>query len=609
MKALETGSEQGSAAISAGNAGHRATVRNVRPEGRWMSRFNGLRGRMALLLLAVLLLPTGYAVYHAIDQYRNQGEQQQRELQRTARLIADHQATMLDNLQAWLEQNGRVESMPVVGPLCNEALAAKREETRLVTRLSLVAPSGRVMCSAEPDRVGVDVSRSFWFQRASRGSPFTVSELQRGPADATTLIVAVPVYVGEAWHTAPWAPAGVLAAALDLSAFSVSRDTVDFAADGEVYLVDRLGQRVPPLPWGEEESLAPDLEALLTGERRTVELALPDEGASLLATATIGFTGMQVVMAMPVSRFDWLRSEVLTPILLPALMLVIGVVAIFAGTHLVVNRHVERLAEAVRLHRPGSPGLARATANAPNELEELGARFASLAQNLEEREESLRKAVVQKDLLLREVNHRVKNNLQVVASLLRMRARSGRTAESRAAIRDAHARIEAIALVHRRIYEEGAVEQVELSTFLGELIDHLEKSIGSNAVHIEVTGNVSGARLATDRAVSLSLLVTELVSNAIEHAFTGRQHGRITVDLAAHDGAVTLVVADDGIGFDPTGEHDGTGINLAELLARQLGATMRFEPADPGTRVTIHLPPDRATGAGQVEAGATSSGG
>jgi hypothetical protein len=183
-------------------------------------------------------------------------------------------------------------------------------------------------------------------------------------------------------------------------------------------------------PGATDESLATDLEALLAGERRTVELALPDEGSSLLATATIGFTGMQVVVAMPIGPLDWLRSEVLTPIILPALMLVIGVVAIFAGTHLVVNRHVERLAEAVRRHRPGSPGIARATANAPNELEELGARFARLAQDLEEREESLRKAVVQKDLLLREVNHRVKNNLQVVASLLRMRARSGRTAES-----------------------------------------------------------------------------------------------------------------------------------------------------------------------------------
>lgn len=570
--------------------------------GRWMSRFNGLRGRMAVLLLAVLLLPAGYAIVHAIDQYRHQGELQQRELQRTARLIADHQATMLGNLQTWLEQNARVETMPLVGPLCNETLADKREETPLVARLSLAAPSGRVMCSSEPARVGLDVGESFWFQRASRGSPFTVSELQRGVDDATTLVVGVPVYVGETWLTQPWSAAGVLAAALDLDTFSVNPATVDFAEGSEVYLVDRLGQRVPPLPWSAHESQAPDLEALLAGERRTVELALPDEGSSLLATASIGFTGMRVVVAMPIGPLDWLRAEVLTPIILPALMLVIGVIAIFAGTHLVVNRHVERLAEAVRRHRPGSPGLARATANAPNELEELGARFARLAQDLEEREESLRKAVVQKDLLLREVNHRVKNNLQVVASLLRMRARSGRTAESRAAIRDAHARIEAIALVHRRIYEEGAIEQVELASFLGELLDHLKKSIGSEALQIDVTGNVEGARLATDRAVSLSLLVTELVTNAIEHAFVGRSHGRITVDMAVDDDTVTLVVADDGIGFDPTAERYGTGINLAELLARQLGAEMQFSqaepgaPAEPGTRVTIELPPDRAKG-------------
>jgi two-component sensor histidine kinase len=135
-----------------------------------------------------------------------------------------------------------------------------------------------------------------------------------------------------------------------------------------------------------------------------------------------------------------------------------------------------------------------------------------------------------------------------------------------------------------------------LASFLGELLDHLKKSIGSEAVQIAVTGNVEGARLATDRAVSLSLLVTELVTNAIEHAFVGQSRGRITVDMAVDDGAVTLVVADDGVGFDPTAERDGTGINLAELLAQQLGAELHFAPGEPGTRVTIELPPDRAKG-------------
>ncbi len=564
-------------------------TRETVPARRWPSRFNGLRGRMALLLLAVLLLPTGYAIFHAIDQYRHRGELQQQELQRTARLIADHQATTLGNLQTWLEQHARVEQMPVEGPLCNEALAERVDENQFVRRLSLVAPGGRVTCSVEPGRVGTDVSERFWFQRASRGTPFTVSELQSRPDGEATLIVAVPLYVGETWLTTPWSPAGVLAAALDLEAFAVSRETVDFAAGIDVYLVDRLGQRVPPLPWGEDE---PDFEALLTSEQRTVELGHADEGTSLLATAGIGFSGMQVVVAMPIDPMDWLRAEVLTPIVLPALMLMLGVVAMFAGTDVVVNRHVERLAEAVRRHRPGSPGLERATLHAPNELGELGARFARLAQELEERERSLERALAQKELLLREVNHRVKNNLQVVASLLRMRARSERTPESRAAIRDAHARIEAIALVHRRIYEEGSVEQVELGVFMGELLDHLRKTIGSEFIQIVVTGSVGGIRLATDRAVSLSLLVTELVINAIEHAFAGRPGGRITVDLSVgDDNAVTLVVADDGIGFEPAAEYEGTGINLAELLARQLGGELRFEPGEPGTRAIIQLPP------------------
>jgi two-component sensor histidine kinase len=554
---------------------------------------------MTLLLLAVLLLPAGYAVHHAIERYRFQGEQQLLDLNRTARLIADYRANTLGDLQNWLEQMGRMDVLPVVGPACNRLLEQKRDEMRLVSQLLLVAPSGRIMCDTTAERVGTDISASFWFQRAIRGSAFTVSELLRAIGEEQTLVAAVPIYGGDRWRTEPWSPHGVLAATIDLEAFTSMQRSDVFPPDHEVYLIDRLGQRVPPLPWLDNDGDAPGFDELLRGERRNLAVALPDARTSLLATADVGFTGLQMVVATPAGASTWLSTDVLIPILLPALMLVVGVIAIFGGTHLVVNRHVERLAEAVRRHRPGGDGLARAIAHAPNELGELGARFAKLTEDLEEREASLRRAVAQKDLLLREVNHRVKNNLQVVASLLRMRARSGQTAESRAAIRDAHARIEAIALVHRRIYEEGAVEQVELSAFLGELVDHLRKSIGSASVVITLDGDIEGVRLATDRAVSLALLVTELVTNAIEHAFAGRPGGTVRIRLEGQpDGGVVMAVADDGIGFDHEATHQGTGINLSELLARQLGGELVFAATDRGTRVELRLPADRATGAG-----------
>lgn len=552
---------------------------------------------MTLLLLAVLLLPTGFAIYNTIDRYLSQGEQQQQALSRTARLIAEHRSSILDNVQTWLERGARMEMLPVVGPLCDEALAAKRDELRLLRRLMLVAPSGRIICDADGQHVDADVGDSFWFQRAIRGAVFTVSELVDDIDGSPTLVVAVPVYTGDNWRTTPWAPQGVMAAALDLEAFAASERNVAFPADHDIYLVDRLGLRVPPLPGLEGDRTVPDFEALLRGERASMQLVSPDEPTALLVRAPIGFSGLQVVVATPTGPQAWRRADVLLPILMPVLMLALGVVAIFGGTHLVVNRHVERLANAVRRHEAGSDGLARATARAPNELRELGTRFARLTLDLEEREASLRRAVEQKELLLREVNHRVKNNLQVVASLLRMRARTGQTAESRAAIRDAHARIEAIALVHRRIYEEEAVEQVELGVFLGELLDHLRKSIGSETILIEVTGDMGGIRLATDRAVSLALLITELVTNAIEHAFEGRAGGEIEISLKARpDGGVDLCIADDGIGFDPTAKRRGTGIDLAELLARQLGGELRFEATDSGTRVELTLPPDDATG-------------
>jgi two-component sensor histidine kinase len=564
------------------------------PEKHWSSRFNGLRGRMAMLLLAVLVLPTSYAVFYAIEQYFNQGEAQRSELQRTARLVADARGRALGDLQTALEQHARLEWPPARSTECHENLAAEREQSDLVVQLALADAAGEIVCSADPDLVGLDVGDSYWFQRARRGVPFVVSELLGDDPELLTLIAAVPAFAEQGWQDASWIPVGVLSATLDLRAFSVSPAAAYLPSGSQIYLVDRVGKRVPEIPFSDTEVNAAAIDALLGGERPTVELALPDERTSLLATAPIGSSGLRVVVSREIGPLDWLRADVLVPILLPPLLLIVGVIATFVGTHLVVNRHVQQLARAVRRHRPGDRGLGaatlEATANAPNELSELGARFAELAAALEAREVSLKRALDQKDLLLREVNHRVKNNLQVVASLLRMRARSGQTSESRAAIRDAHARIEAIALVHRRIYEEGAVEEVELDAFLGELIDHLRRSLGNERLRIVMRGSARGIRLPPDRAVSLALLVTELVTNAIEHAFPAQRQGEITVDLAADDGAVTLTVADDGVGFDAEADHDGTGLSLADLLRRQLGGELAFAPGEPGTRATLRLP-------------------
>ena len=143
----------------------------------WSSRFNGLRSRMALVLLALLDIPTAYAVIHAIDQYGDRSEEQRRERQRTARLIADARASTLSSLQNWLEQNARLEAPPTRDARCNEHLATEREQSDLVTQLTLAEIEGGIVCSANLDLIGLDVGDSYWFQRTARGNPFTISEL------------------------------------------------------------------------------------------------------------------------------------------------------------------------------------------------------------------------------------------------------------------------------------------------------------------------------------------------------------------------------------------------------------------------------------------------
>lgn len=189
-----------------------------------------------------------------------------------------------------------------------------------------------------------------------------------------------------------------------------------------------------------------------------------------------------------------------------------------------------------------------------------------------------------KTLLLDELRHRTKNDLAMVVSMLSMQARLKTNMETRSALEKAIGRIQAIASAHEYFQPREAGGRVEMAAYLGNLCGHLGDGL-RDVRPIAVRVDAAEVYLPAEQAAPLGLIVNELVTNALKHAFPDGRAGTIDVTLRT-EGALTLCVKDNGIGFQ-SGGREGLGSRLTRLLTQQLGAQIVWEPCNVGCEVRL----------------------
>jgi two-component sensor histidine kinase len=204
-------------------------------------------------------------------------------------------------------------------------------------------------------------------------------------------------------------------------------------------------------------------------------------------------------------------------------------------------------------------------------------------------EQETRIAKERAEILLHEVNHRVANSLAIVGSMIRLQANAVDEPQVKQALGEAQSRIAAIAGVHSRLYSSHDVGSVELSAYLGGLVSELGTTMRASGHRSTTLCRIDPVSVPTDKAVSIGILVTELVINAFKYAYPGPETGEIRVILRAEDeGRIQLLVEDDGVGRDGANQPRGTGVGgrIVSAMAVSLGATISYS-APPGCSVSL----------------------
>lgn len=205
-------------------------------------------------------------------------------------------------------------------------------------------------------------------------------------------------------------------------------------------------------------------------------------------------------------------------------------------------------------------------------------------------EQALRANLAEREMLLKEVHHRVKNNLQVVVSLLRLQSRDVSDPAAAEALRESRLRVEAMALVHELLYHTDSLATIDADTYVRQLGQQLAHTYALRPSQIAIQADAAGIALSMDQAVPCGLIINELLSNSFKYAFpSGR--GSVGISLTAADQHLTLTVWDTGVGMPAQREvgRQTLGLKLVHDLARQLHGSVRIE-GPPGTTVTITFP-------------------
>ncbi len=564
----------------------------------WFGRNAGLRPRLVLIVGIAMLAPGALAVLQAINSFNNSMRILEQSLAQAAQLSASEEVGMIAasrEILTSLAQHPDVQAGS--GGACRRALERAIGGLSQYEGAAVVNLDGMMTCTSAPMRDAVRVDDRSWFIEIKNGSAFTVSDLLVSRwLGRWGIVTAVPLLDSEG------GVAGAVALFVSLDWLTTRYKDAAPGDDSALALLDSKGEVLTTDPSATLQSRLPSREII------TSHIAKPSEGKArafraraidgtwrLYAISPLLEGRIFVILGTPVlTAVGPLALQVAWGVLTPFLMWALAIAVVWFGIEHLVVRWITYLERITSAYASGRHGVRpERVSAAPAEIRSLGETFSRMADLISSRETELRESLHQKEILVREIHHRVKNNLQLVMSLLNLHARRIRDPRAEEAFAEARSRINALATLHRRLYESESLQEIDLHWFLEDLCAELRRGGLSRGRNVELIVESPSEVIGPELAVPLGLLVTEAITNAYKHAFVDRAHGQIVVQVERQSPEQLLLrIRDNGSGFDPENlstDSTGLGRSLIEAFVRQLHGELEIR-SEAGTIVEVRFP-------------------
>jgi two-component sensor histidine kinase len=458
-----------------------------------------------------------------------------------------------------------------IGYQCGERLAEVAGRIPGYANLVRFDRRGRVACAAAG--VPADPQRVLrpWFQRLARGDQLVITR-DPGAAFAGQPSVLAAVRAETPGLDGQKAFDGAFAAVITLASLQPSVTDPTLPAHADVALADADGRYIsetdakafPILPRGWRDQVRLNGALVWYGtdavRQRRVYAAAPVAGDEVFVVLSARSPGI----------LSWAWLNPLTGILFPLMTFGLALAAVLLATDRVVVRWIAYLQRIASLYARGRLSVRPVQAEQmPPEIRELAETLEDMADAIVGRDASLRDSLAQKDALMREIHHRVKNNLQVISSLLNMQQRALTDPAARAAMSDTRQRITALALIYRALYQGPDLKRVDLRPFLEELTAQLVAGEINHGPNVRTELSVDALVIDPDRLAPLALFAVEAITNAQKHAFAGRG-GVLTLAFRVRGEEAELEISDDGEAGVDALVASGVGRTLMTAFARQL---------------------------------------
>lgn len=544
---------------------------------------------LAAALLPVMIL----GAFQARSDFRNQAAERRSDLHIAAERAASGAKARLDSTAVLLQ----AVSPESLGLSCEPRLSSLVARLDGLDGLARLTPAGATACAssaqgASPPVWLVEAMTSPWFQRLRAGEATVLARAPTAPGVPPGLIVAIRLD-GPAGRFD-----GVMAAVIPLSSLEPDVSDRSLPAGSEVALTDAEGRLltatdIDAFTLSGDAGLNGWVERARSNASGIFEAEGPDGRRRDYAGAALAGRDVYALLSAPApDLLSWARLNPVGALFMPLLTWFIAFSAVMLVTERIVVRWLDYLERVAALYARGRFSVRPVQAiNAPAEIRVLARTLDELAESIATRDAALTASLAEKDALMREIHHRVKNNLQIISSLLSMQQRALTDPASKAAVGDTRQRISALALIYRTLYQSDDLRYADARIFLTELVGQLVAS-DSGRGHL-VTSSVEADSLVVDpdKLAPLALWLVEAVTNAQKHAFAGRG-GDLKVRFRVQGDTSVLEVEDDGPGVSET-FRAGVGRTLMGAFAKQLRGEVEIVSPEGGgaiARMTFATP-------------------